>query len=397
MLRKIIFKAAALMLLAVVIGTKFSIVVVATPDIIVVPSPGYETIQKAINAANPGNIIKVTNGTYYENLLVNKSVSIIGENPATTIIDGGLKGHVINIIASNVMISGFTIQNGKQGNWEYCGISIFRCNFTVINNTISRDNYFGLQLIQSYNNTIFNSLITNNSCAGVKIRDNSNNNAFFENTIRNNSIGLWVTDSTSNVLFHNNFVNNTSQSYIFSPTILDNGAEGNYWSDYIGSDTDLDGIGNSPFAGDHYPLMGMFTNFTVQYGPQTYFLSVICNSSVSNFEFDKVNGKVSFGILGPNGTIGFCRIAAPTTLIQSKYIVSVGDGAPAYIRNWTVSTYIYGYFLYLHTVAPQKVTVTLDLPKNEAPPLLVYTLVATILIAIALTIIILMKRKNKVK
>lgn len=395
MLRKIIFKAAVLMLLIVVVGTICNRVVVAIPGTIRVPSSGYETIQKAINAANPGDIIKVTNGTYYENLLVNKSVSIIGENPETTIIDGGRKGHVINVISPNVMISGFTIQNGTGELYPYSGISIYMCNFAVINNTVLRENYYGLQLTNSNDSKIFNNVIMNNSYANIYIHDSSSGNVFFENIIENSIIGLLGSNSPSNIFYHNNFMNNTKQWQAFPPIILDNGAEGNYWSDYIGSDADLDGIGNSPFAGDHYPLMGMFTNFTVQYGSQTYFLSVICNSSVSNFEFDKVNGKVSFGILGPNGTIGFCRIAAPTTLIQSKYIVSVGDGAPAYIRNWTVSTYIYGYFLYLHTVVPQKVTVALDLPKNEAPPLLVYTLVATILIAIALTIIILLKRKKQ--
>jgi hypothetical protein len=53
--------------------------------------------------------------------------------------------------------------------------------------------------------------------------------------------------------------------------------------------------------------------------------------------------------------------------------------------------------LYPHTSIPQKVTVVLDLLKNEAPPLLVYSLAATMLIAIALTIIILVKKERKGK
>jgi len=391
-----IFKALTLILLIVVIGTKCDRSAVATPATIVVPSQGYETIQKAINAANLGDIIRVTAGTYYENLLVNKSVSIIGENPATTIIDGGGLGTVVTIPSTNVIINGFTVQNGKR-ELPYSGISIYNCNLAVINNTILKENYNGLQLINSSSSEIFNNMITNNSYAGIKISE-GNNNVFFENTIKDNFIGLWSSGSSSNTFYHNNFVNNTSQLYIFaSSTTWDNGVEGNYWSDYIGLDTDLDGVGNSPFAGDHYPLMGMFTNFTVQYESQAYFLSIICNSTISNFQFDKSNGKISFDILGPNGTVGFCRIATPTTLIQSKYDVSVGDNLYPFVRNWTVSTYIYGYLLYLHTGVPQKVTVALDLPKSELPPLLVPTLVATVLTATALTLIIFVKRKRKTR
>jgi len=399
MFREGFFKAVTLIIIMIVmVGAKCNKDVVATPSAIVVPSLGYETIQKAINAASPGEVIRVTARTYYENPVVNKSVSIIGENPATTIVDGGRKGHVINIVSSNVVVTGFTIQNGTGGPYPYSGISMYMCNFVVINNNLLKENYYGLQLSNSNNSEIFDNVIMNNSYAGIFVHGSSSSNVFSENVIENNNVfGLWGSNSPSNIFYHNNFINNTSQWQAFPPMILDNGVEGNYWSDYIGSDADLDGIGNSPFAGDHGPLMGMFTNFTVQYGAQTYFLSVICNSTVSNFEFDKVTGKISFDALGPNGTIGFCRITSPTTLIRSDYRVSVDDGAPPYIRNWTASTYIYGYFLYLHTSIPQKVTVVLDLPKNEAPPLLVYSLAATMLIAIALTIIILVKKERKGK
>ncbi len=66
----------------------------------------------------------------------------------------------------------------------------------------------------------------------------------------------------NNTIYHNNFVSN----YIrFPPDVdtvnsWDNGEEGNYWSDYNGTDTDGDGIGNTPYIidennQDRYPLM----------------------------------------------------------------------------------------------------------------------------------------------
>lgn len=397
MLRGIIFKAVTLMLLIVVFGAKCNRHAAATPGTIVVPSLGCETIQKAINTANPGDIIMVTAGIYDENIVVNKTVSIIGENLATTIIDGGGRGNVIAITSPNVVINGFTIQNGKQGDWPYCGISVFKCDSTVINNTVLRDNYYGLQLIQSNNSRIFNNVIINSSYAGIKISE-SNNNLFYENTIQNNFVGLWGSSSPSNIIYHNNFVNNKNQLKIFnSPMIWDDGAEGNYWSDYNGLDENMDGIGDLKYslAGDCYPLMGTFKNFKFSYESQIYFLSTICNSTVLNFQFDELGEKVSFDILGPNGTSGFCRIAVPTTLVQGNYTVLVDDNAPLYIRNWTASTYGYTYFIYGHTGEAQKVTVTLELPGNVAPPSWVPTLVVMILIVTALTMIFLRRRKRK--
>ena len=72
----------------------------------------YNTIQSAIDDADNGNTILVSNGTYNENVDVTKSLSIIGENKNTTIIDGGGAGNVVAIEANNVNISGFTIKNG---------------------------------------------------------------------------------------------------------------------------------------------------------------------------------------------------------------------------------------------------------------------------------------------
>jgi len=56
------------------------------PATIIVPDI-YPTIQAAINAASAGDTIYVRNGTYYENVVVNKTISLIGENKNTTVVD----------------------------------------------------------------------------------------------------------------------------------------------------------------------------------------------------------------------------------------------------------------------------------------------------------------------
>jgi len=46
---------------------------------IIVPDD-YPTIQEAINNANDGDTIYVRNETYYENVIVHKAVSLVGED-----------------------------------------------------------------------------------------------------------------------------------------------------------------------------------------------------------------------------------------------------------------------------------------------------------------------------
>jgi parallel beta-helix repeat protein len=395
MARKIVFEAAIFILLMVTIAMKYNKVAVATTGTIIVPND-YPTIQAAINAANSGYVIKVSARIYNENLLVNKSISIIGENSVNTVIYGNGNGHVINIISSNVIISGFTIQNAT--NWPYCGISIFRCNSIVINNTILKDNYYGLQLTQSNNSRIFNNTFINNSFAGVYVHDISSNNAFFENTIQNNFIGLLIQNSPSNIFYHNNLIDNTYQLQTFSSlTIWDNGAEGNYWSDYDGQDALFPwGIGDSQYlaAGDNYPLMGVFTNFTIAYESQKYHLSTISNSTILNFQFDELHIKASFNITGPNGTIGFCRIIMPLTLTQNMCVILIDGKIPLLIRNWTVSTDSYWYLLYKNTENPKTLTIELGFQRNgDGAPSLIPIFAATVMAIIGLFAIVYLRSR----
>jgi len=119
------------LLLIVTLNSAFSIQPVKTePTPIMVPDD-YPTIQEAINHANEGDTIFVRNGTYSERIIVNKTVSLIGENRNTTIIDGNKTETLVNVTADNVTISGFTVQNGE------IGIDLNSNSNTVASNIIS--------------------------------------------------------------------------------------------------------------------------------------------------------------------------------------------------------------------------------------------------------------------
>ena len=208
-------------------NTDFRLIKLA-PEPIRVPFD-YPTIQEALNAANPGDTVLVRSGVYVENVLVNKSLSLIGENPATTIIDGGGIGNVVSIIANNVEIQNFNVKN-SGGGW-ISGINIENCNGTLIKNNEIANNRFGIYLKNSSRNIIYgNNLTNNNDCIfldkgcsnntvsgnnitnnehAVDVRDYSNNNVISENNITNNRWnGIYLFNSSKNVISGNNITNN---------------------------------------------------------------------------------------------------------------------------------------------------------------------------------------------
>jgi len=147
-------------------------------------SLGYQTIQEAINSGYTlaGHVISVKAGIYYENLVVNKSVALIGEDRKTTIIDGSNVGTAVTITASDesmwtnprlsgVNMTGFTIRNGNDPSREAnhsayilaAGINLtnaFHCN--IVGNDITANGY-GICLQSSGNNRLRDNNIKNNT------------------------------------------------------------------------------------------------------------------------------------------------------------------------------------------------------------------------------------------
>ena len=247
----------------------------------------YTSIQDAIDNASDGDTIFVFSGIYYENVVVNKSINLTGENRDTTIIDGSGIGDVVNITADGINISGFTIRNSSSG-WG-AGIKISSSNNTIYNCAIS-NNDRGTHVYNSNNNTISNCIISNNNRFGIRI-NYSSGNIIRGNIVKNNEIGIGldcndsiVADniisnntgigilqgyaSGNNTVYHNNFVNNTLQARDAYDNTWDNGypSGGNYWSDFDEPsegawDNDSDGIVDAPYnisggsSQDRYPLI----------------------------------------------------------------------------------------------------------------------------------------------
>lgn len=221
--------------------------------------PGdFQTIQEAIDYARIGDTVQVRNGHYYEKLIVRKPLVLVGEDVATTVIDANSTGAVIEIKASNVNISFFTIRNSGVGTPAIYLNNVHSCNILASN---ILDSDLGIYVNSSSNNRITGSNIT--FCRAGTLLNSSKYNVFHGNRIANNlEVGASLENGSSDNRFcHNNFVDNEAQIQITNSTgnSFDRGypSGGNFWSDYrsvdmycgVAQNTDgSDGIGDTPYG-----------------------------------------------------------------------------------------------------------------------------------------------------
>lgn len=225
----------------------------------------FHTIQEAINAADENHTIYVKDGRYHENVVVNKTLTLLGENRPSVIIDGQWKGKTVVITTNNVVFSNFTIQYGGLGMQMAS-----RCN---ISNNLLTHNSYGINGQWGVSHNLFSHNLFVKNLIGLQLYSTSDRNHLVSNTFQDNKVGIRLENSVENTVFHNTFIDNTRQVIIRRyegswntsyANFWDDGTEGNYWSNYRerypnATDSNGDGIWDTPYIidaqnKDHHPL-----------------------------------------------------------------------------------------------------------------------------------------------
>jgi len=297
---------------------------------------------------------------------------------------------------------------------NYDGIRLYESSNNSIVENIVANNYYGIFLAVSSNNSIIKNNVTANNGNGISLVWSSNENRIVENLIMvNNWHGMHLNKSSNNIIYHNNFMDNTQQiDTNNSVNVWDCGypSSGNFWSNFTGVDlksgsyqneTGSDGIGDTAYIidannTDNYPLMGMFSDFTVSVPayPTEGFedVCIISNSTVSNLglcawlsspnEYLQPGQLfIDFSVTGDNNTAGFCRITLPRRILNATSYCVIVNWQPVnvIILPFSNSTHDYLYFTYNHSTQEVIVTV-LEFPSTLILPLfMVPTLLAVII------------------
>ncbi len=182
----------------------------------------FSSIQDAIDNASSGDTVFVYNGTYKENIHINKKINLIGAGINNTKIIGiynesNDENIIIKITEDSVNVSGFTITNDDGYFHDYfyrtcSGISIdYADNCSIYKNYLTDLGDFGIRVRKGNDCSIKNNRIDNvlNKIGCNILIDSSNNSRIINNILTRSTIsGIWIS-RCNNAIINKNYILNS--------------------------------------------------------------------------------------------------------------------------------------------------------------------------------------------
>jgi parallel beta-helix repeat protein len=163
------------------------------------PHPGcpYSTIGSAVAAASPGDIIQVTRGTYSEDVVIGKAITITGTDGHEIINAAGLSNGIYidgldNPGLAAVVVSGLKIQNAK-----YEGLLITNASAVTVSGNQVVHNDIGLDIADAACPGIYAFETAEGFDCGEGIHlSGVDHSIIANNQVENNSGGILLSDDT---------------------------------------------------------------------------------------------------------------------------------------------------------------------------------------------------------
>ena len=340
-----IFFSVSLPLLGIMLLARWFSILEASPDLVCLVPDDYITIQSAVSDVNCDDII-IKSGTYYENVVISRSVSIAGQGMHDTIIDGENDGVVLTIEAMNtVTLSDLSIMHGldsQGGGIENYG-TLFVKDSLVSENRTANSGGAGLLNRESGIVSISNSIVLSNSAhvvgggilnegGAVSIR----NSLIISNSAGTSGGGIHSTGISSTISISNSKIMSNSADYrgggINSSGI---GATTNITNSEISSNTAGWGAGISNDSGKLFIIDSHFISNDADQTGGAVFSSNDCEVTIessriiSNFARNSNGG----GIYNHRGSFGKCTMTISKSSIHNNSGIFGGGIANEGIMN----------------------------------------------------------------
>ena len=164
-----------------------------------------QSIQEAVDQSADGDVISLAEGVWYENVKIDKSLTLRGAGQKETVIKGkGADLSVVRIVtpepkAVSAKVEGLSIREGDWGIWVFSSAQV------EITDTNISENGIGILVEDSAQAKITGSTISKNEEAGIELHGSAEV-IIGENKIIGNGYGIALENFHGRVLGYGNII-----------------------------------------------------------------------------------------------------------------------------------------------------------------------------------------------